>query len=160
MVETASSAGIRPAGAKADPKGKPKRNCLSGKVHRAIAVCFIAAVGMAATPASAARIQSVEDLGRLSIEELANIKVTSVSKRPQALSRAPASVYVITSEDIRRSGAVSIPEVLRLAPNLQVTRVDAQSYAISARGFNSFQAATKQIARASCRERVWQYGEI
>ena len=73
----------------------------------------------------------------MSIEELANIRVISVSRRAELLADAPASVFVITNEDIRRSGATTLPEVLRLAPNLQVAQVNAQSYAISARGFNN-----------------------
>ena len=73
----------------------------------------------------------------MTIEELANIEITSVSKKPEPLSNAAAAVYVITREDIRRSGATSIPEILRLAPNLQVARVDSSQYAITARGFNS-----------------------
>ncbi|HEX6958638.1 MAG TPA: TonB-dependent receptor [Ferrovibrio sp.] len=113
------------------------------RMNRA-AIWTIAAIGIVVVPACAAA-QTVEELRQLSIEELANIEITSVSKRPQPLSEAPASVYVITSEDIRRSGAASLPEVLRLAPNLQVARIDAATYAISARGFNSFQAANKLL---------------
>src|SRR5713226_1931414 len=78
-----------------------------------------------------------DPLKDLSIEELSNIEVLSVSKREERLSDAPTSVFVITSEDIRRSGATSLPEALRLAPNLQVARVSANEYAISARGFNT-----------------------
>ena len=73
----------------------------------------------------------------MTIEELANIGITSVSKKAESLSDAAASVYVITRENIRRSGATSIPEILRLAPNLQVARVDSSQYAIRARGFNN-----------------------
>lgn len=80
---------------------------------------------------------SAEGIARMSIEELAKIEITSVSKRPELLSDAAAAVFVITREDIRRSGATSIPEILRMAPNLQVARVDASQYAITARGFNS-----------------------
>ena len=76
-------------------------------------------------------------LADLSLEELIQIKVTSVSRRPEYLVDAPASIYVITNEDIRRSGVRTLPEALRLAPNLQVARVNASSYAISARGFNN-----------------------
>jgi iron complex outermembrane receptor protein len=86
----------------------------------------------------------VQVLKDLSIEELSNIEITSVSKRDEKLSDAPTSVFVITSEDIRRSGATSLPEALRLAPNLQVARVSANEYAISARGFNS-SAANKLL---------------
>jgi iron complex outermembrane receptor protein len=88
-------------------------------------------LGAAAVPAGA------RELADLSLEELANIEVTSVSRRAERLSEAPASIFVITHEDIRRSGATSLPEALRLAPNLQVARVNSSSYAISARGFNN-----------------------
>lgn len=91
---------------------------------------------MALEMSAAAAANVPADLSRLSIEELANIEISSVSKRPEPLSAAAAAVYVITSEDIRRSGANSLPEILRLAPNLQVARVDASTYAITARGFN------------------------
>jgi iron complex outermembrane receptor protein len=77
------------------------------------------------------------DLADLSIEELANIQVTSVSKRPERLQDAPAAVFVITADDIRRSGADSLPEALRLAPNLHVARINGYAYSISARGLNS-----------------------
>ena len=73
---------------------------------------------------------------RLSIEDLANIKVSSVSKSVEALSDAPAAIFVISHDDIIRSGATRIPEMLRLAPNLAVAQVNASTYAISARGFN------------------------
>jgi iron complex outermembrane recepter protein len=79
--------------------------------------------------------QGVE-IADMSIEDLANIQITSVSKKPEKLSAASASVFVITADDIRRSGAATIPEVLRLAPNLQVAKVSTTGYAISARGMN------------------------
>jgi len=85
------------------------------------------------------------DLDRLSLEQLGEVAITSVSKHAEPASQAPASVFVITQDDIRRSGATSIPEALRLAPNLQVTRINAVSYAISARGFNGFETANKLL---------------
>jgi iron complex outermembrane recepter protein len=90
----------------------------------------------AASPAIAQLVTS-RALVDLSLEQLANITVSSVSRRDEPLARAPASVFVITAEDIRRSGANSLPEALRLAPNLQVAQADASQYAISARGFNN-----------------------
>ena len=78
-----------------------------------------------------------EELGDLSLEELGRIPVTSVTGRPQSVQDAAASIFVITAEDIRRSAATSLPEALRLAPNLQVARINANQYAISARGFNN-----------------------
>ncbi|MCC2972524.1 TonB-dependent siderophore receptor [Massilia sp. IC2-476] len=80
---------------------------------------------------------SAEQLADYSLEQLADIVVTSVSRQQGRLSQAPASVYVISGADIARSGATSIPEALRLAPNLQVALTGAQEYAISARGFSS-----------------------
>ncbi|HWT70789.1 MAG TPA: TonB-dependent receptor [Oxalicibacterium sp.] len=77
------------------------------------------------------------DLGDLSLEELANIQVTSVSKKSESLADAPASIFVITGEEIRRAGATTLPEALRLAPNLQVARANARNYAITSRGFNT-----------------------
>ncbi|MGZ5200267.1 MAG: TonB-dependent receptor plug domain-containing protein [Telluria sp.] len=89
-----------------------------------------------ALPAGAAPQGVDSRLADLSIEELSNIEVVSVSKKPEALIDAPASVYVITAEDIRRSGAASLAEVLRLAPNLQVAQTSNASYSITARGMN------------------------
>jgi iron complex outermembrane receptor protein len=94
---------------------------------------------------SPAAAQAPADLGSLSIEDLASIEVTSVSKRSQPLSEAPAAIYVIGSEDIRRSAATSLAEVLRLAPNLQVQQIDARQYAISARGFNGYETSNKLL---------------
>ena len=76
------------------------------------------------------------DLAEISLDELVNLKVTSVSKKPENLSHAPAAITVITGEDIRRSGATTIAEALRLAPGLEVARQDSVSWAISSRGFN------------------------
>jgi iron complex outermembrane receptor protein len=87
----------------------------------------------------------IEDLRNLSLEQLGNIEITSVSLRPEPLSQAPAAIYVISSEDIRRSGALTLPEALRLAPNLEVARVSSQNYTISARGFNSVNASNKLL---------------
>jgi iron complex outermembrane recepter protein len=75
-------------------------------------------------------------LKKLSVEELMNVVVTSVSRRAEPLSHAGSAIQVITQDDIRRSGATSLPEALRLASNLQVAQVDSREWAISARGFN------------------------
>lgn len=91
---------------------------------------------LAGLPSFSTPAAAVLDLNSLSIEELAQIEVTSVSKRAEPLSNAPAAIYVITHDDIMRSGARRLPEMLRLAPNLQVAQVNASHYAISARGFN------------------------
>ncbi|MES3022603.1 MAG: TonB-dependent receptor [Pseudomonadota bacterium] len=79
---------------------------------------------------------SVTDIADLSIEELSNIQITSVSKKPERIADAAAAVFVITADDIRRAGARSVAEALRLAPNLQVAMVSASAHAITARGLN------------------------
>ncbi len=80
--------------------------------------------------------QAPQDLKKLSLEELVNIEVTSVSKKVEKLTEAAAAVSVITSEDIRRSGATSIAEALRMVPGLQVARSTASQWAITSRGFS------------------------
>jgi iron complex outermembrane receptor protein len=82
-------------------------------------------------------IPSASVLRKMSVEELMNMEVTSVSRHTEKLSDTPSAVQVITSEDIRRSGAKVLPEALRLASNLSVVQLDASQWAISARGFNS-----------------------
>jgi iron complex outermembrane receptor protein len=77
-----------------------------------------------------------DDLSQVSLEDLMNIQVTSVSKKEQKLSKTGAAIFVITQDDIRRSGATNIPDLLRLAPGVDVARVDANRWAISIRGFN------------------------
>ena len=87
---------------------------------------------------------SVATLKKLSVEELMNVDVTSVSRRPEKLSQVPSAIQVITQEDIRRSGASSLPEALRLATNLQVAQIDSRQWTVSARGFNG-SAANKLL---------------
>ncbi|HZM33882.1 MAG TPA: TonB-dependent receptor [Burkholderiales bacterium] len=99
-------------------------------------IAALLGAGLAAAHAQD-RVSPERGLADLTLEQLANVIVSSPSRRNEPLSRVPASVYVITGDDIRRSGATSLPEALRLAPNLQVARVDSSQYAITARGFNS-----------------------
>src|SRR6266404_7752065 len=77
------------------------------------------------------------DLADASLEELLNIQITSVSKKEQKLFGTAGAVYVITQEDIRRSGMTTVPDVLRLAPGVQVARVQEHVWAVTIRGFNS-----------------------
>ncbi|MCS0609169.1 TonB-dependent receptor [Massilia solisilvae] len=97
-------------------------------------LALFAGLALALPARAAPQVQG--ELADMTIEELANIQVTSVSKKPERLIDAPASVYVITAEDIRRSGAATLPEVLRLAPNLQVAQTSNETYSITARGMN------------------------
>jgi len=92
------------------------------------------AAALSGAPAVHAQAPALADL---SLEELAGLEITSVSRRPERLSDAAASVYVITAEAIRRSGATTLTQALRLAPNLQVAQTGASQFAISARGFNN-----------------------
>src|SRR5262245_53818480 len=106
--------------------------------------------GWLSLAAAPAHVQAAEpaveaaDLKSLSIEELMQIDVTSVSRRSEHLSQAAAAVTVITQEEIRRSGATTLADALRLATSLHVARATQGSWAISARGFNST-AADKML---------------
>src|SRR5580658_10932794 len=108
---------------------------LSDKIPELVATCLLALTFL---PAYASDPDNkLADLGDLSLEQLSNIQVTSVSRHAENIQDAAASVYVITADDIRRSGVTSLPEALRLAPNLEVAQVNSSQYAISARGFNN-----------------------
>ena len=90
--------------------------------------------------AASARAQGSQDgqgtlLRNLSLQQLGNIVVTSISKEPEQVWRTPAAIEVITQDDIRRSGATTLPQALRLAPGVQVARIDSDHWAIGIRGF-------------------------
>ena len=85
-----------------------------------------------------------DDLDKLSVDELFEIQVTSVGRKAEQLSKAPAAVFVLTSEDIRRSGAVSIPEVLRIVPGLTVLQ-----------GEDGGGWCRREVPRACIRTRCW-----
>jgi iron complex outermembrane receptor protein len=89
--------------------------------------------------------ETVEDLRDLSIEQLAQIEVRSASKQAEPIGRAPTAIFVITGNDIHRSAATSLPEALRLAPNLQVQQLDARQFAITSRGFNGAESSNKLL---------------
>lgn len=105
--------------------------------HTATVVLLAAAASAAPALAQTPPIAASNGLAELSLEQLSELPVTSVSGRPESLRSAPASVFVISGEDIRRSAATSLPEALRLAPNLQVAQLNRNQWAISARGFNN-----------------------
>ena len=98
---------------------------------------LLLALYLSTIPAGAAQEPAPIDLSKLDMEDLMNVKVTSVSKREQSLSRTAAAAFVINGEDIRRSGATNIPDLLRMAPGVDVEQIDANAWAISVRGFNS-----------------------
>jgi iron complex outermembrane receptor protein len=92
------------------------------------------------TPACAA-----DALDELSLEELTKTEISSVSRRSQSLANVPAAAFVISSEDIKRSGAYALPDVLRMVPGIEVAQVDNGRYAVSARGFNGRFANKLQV---------------
>jgi len=111
---------------------------VTASIHRFqrhwIAAAFAA---LLAAPGIRAGAETAEvDLLNLSIEDLMKVEVTTVSKRAQPLSKAPAAVTVITSEEIRRSGMTNVPDLLRMVPGLAVANIDSNAWAITARGFN------------------------
>ncbi len=101
--------------------------------------CWLLLLGLPVTGLLADDTQVSQDvpgtLKKLSLEQLGDIEVTSVSKGPVKVSQTPTAIYVITQEDIRRSGATSIPEALRLAPGVEVAQVDSDHWSIAIRGF-------------------------
>jgi iron complex outermembrane receptor protein len=100
-----------------------------------VSLCFTCAGAISAQ--SASPDSSVKALKQLSIEELMELEVTSVSKRPEKLLDAASAIQVITQEDIRRAGVSSLPQALRLAGNLNVAEQNSHDWNISARGFNT-----------------------
>lgn len=99
-------------------------------------LAFATSAAFAQDPAAPPPLQDAESLADASLEELMNVEISSVSKRAERLSVAPAAVFVITAEDIRKSGARSLAEALRMAPGLSVAQIDAHNWAITSRGFN------------------------
>jgi iron complex outermembrane receptor protein len=107
--------------------------CVVGRTARRLAVLPISLLALTATTLAGA---ATADLTDMSLEALMNLEITSVSKKPQKKSEAAAAVFVITGEDIQRWGITNIPDALRRIPGLQVARIDANKWAVSARGFN------------------------
>jgi hypothetical protein len=109
--------------------------------RRALRSLAFAALSALIAPASFTEIPAGTNgqnpLKSMSLEQLGNLEVTTVSKEPEAVWKTPAAIFVITQEDIQRSGATNIPEALRLAPGVEVARITSGEYAIGIRGFNS-----------------------
>ena len=111
-------------------------------ITQALAVALVwAAAGLmfpSDSPCQTGQAQVTEDsLKQLTLEQLGQIEVTTASKEPEQVWKTPAAIYVITQEDIERSGATTIPEALRLAPGVEVERIDSDKWAIGIRGFGS-----------------------
>ena len=89
-----------------------------------------------AAAGAAAQTGSMPDLGAASLEDLMKIQITSASRKQQPVEEVPAAIFVITRDDIRRSGMRTLPELLRLAPGVQVAQLSSSNWAVSIRGFN------------------------
>jgi iron complex outermembrane receptor protein len=100
---------------------------------------LLIAVGVAAAadPSAPSARSSTNSVADLSLEDLVNLKVTSVSKKEEKLEDAAAAIFVLSNDDIRRSGATTVADALRLVPGLQVASIDSGNWAVSARGFNT-----------------------
>ncbi|MBI3890965.1 MAG: TonB-dependent receptor [Candidatus Wallbacteria bacterium] len=108
------------------------RESSRGRLGLAILICLAGPLAWP-TPGNAGPSR---DLTSLELEELMQVRITSASKKQQRLREAPAAIYVLTSADIHRSGATNLPDLLRLVPGLEVARIDASKWAVTARGFN------------------------
>lgn len=115
-----------------------RKRCLRSATlaHASVAIS-IALFNSALYSQAPSNSSPVNPLKTLSLEQLGNIEVITVSKEPESVWKTPAAIYVITQDDIRRSGARNIPEVLRLAPGVEVAHITSGEYAIGIRGFNS-----------------------
>lgn len=134
MTKARRFAGMSPAGCASTPQSGSRTTYKSSLPTSA---AFLGVFALLACTSVYSIPRSTAALADLSLEQLADIVVTTVSRREERLAEAPASVFVISGNDIRRAGATTLPEALRLAPNLDVARVDGVRYAISTRGFNS-----------------------
>ena len=111
---------------------------MQARRHKAsVAVCSLLGVLLVVSLPAAEPVPRDKNLGDLSLEELMNETVTSVSKKEEKLTDAAAAVSVLTNDDLHRSGALTIMEALRLLPGVNVGQVNSSRWAISARGFNS-----------------------
>jgi iron complex outermembrane recepter protein len=99
-------------------------------------VWMFAGMALLVAPGLPACASQSPDLTQKSLEDLMSIEITSVSKKEQKISQAAAAVFVISREDIGHSGALNIPDLLRMVPGLDVAQIDASNWAISSRGFN------------------------
>ena len=113
--------------------------CPRRKLAAGLAVAlFLLAVGPCRSRAGTEpEDQTGKPLKQLTLEELGKVEVTTVSKEPEEVWRTPAAIYVLTQEDIRRSGATTLPDLLRLVPGVEVAQIDSDKWAVGIRGFGS-----------------------
>lgn len=109
----------------------------TGALRTAMLLCLAALVSSTTSGQTPPATTPMQDLTSKSLEDLMNVEVTTVSKKIQKLSEVPAAIFVITQDEIRHSGARNIPDLLRMVPGLEVAQLNANTWAISARGFNS-----------------------
>lgn len=114
---------------------------ITGKNRRILLVLCLTVLSNIAFSQSQDSLFSSKKLKKLSLEELMNIEVTSISMRPEKLSEVASAIQVITNEDIHRSGVTRLPEAMRLASNLQMAQANSHDFAITARGFNGLPSA-------------------
>lgn len=100
--------------------------------------------------------EDFEDFEELSLEDLLEIEVVTAAKKAQKISQAPAAMYVITDEDIRQSGATSIPDALRMVPGIDVMEITATDFVINARGFNK-EMSDKMLVLIDGRSVYWDF---
>jgi iron complex outermembrane recepter protein len=112
-----------------------EKNTLLILVKRVLGAGFLIGILLGPLATGGRAQQSTPDLGNLSLDSLASIEITSVSRREQRLTEAAGAIFVISSEDIRRSGMSNIAELLRTVPGLDVAEIDANKWSITTRGF-------------------------
>jgi iron complex outermembrane recepter protein len=117
--------------------GQGRHHARPSQLASRVACCACALLLLPASArAQAQKIQPPSDLAEASIEQLMDIEVTSVARKQQKLSRSAAAIYVITQDEIRRSGSTNIPDLLRMVPGVDVAQIQGDRWAISIRGFN------------------------
>jgi iron complex outermembrane recepter protein len=113
------------------------------RVRRAALIALFVVTGLVNKSFAAPQEEQAnrDSLRQLSLAQLGNVEVTTTSKEPEEIWKTPAAVFVITQDDIRRSGATSIPELLRLAPGVEVAQVDSDHWSVGFRGFGAVLAS-------------------
>src|SRR6266545_1313387 len=109
-------------------------------MRRIARLLSLALCGLLAVPTAGLAQTKIPDLAHVSIEDLMNIEITSASRKEQRAADVAAAVFVISQDDIRRSGMTTLPDVLRLAPGVDVAQINSNKWAVSVRGFNALYA--------------------